>query len=67
MSSSWKLFWDAAKETPKLYFAPLNAMFVATREVQKEMIKTQSKTLRAKTFDRAPSKGPTPKRPVRAK
>lgn len=42
--STWTVFWEAAKETPKLYFAPIQAMLGATRDVQAQMLKTQGKT-----------------------
>lgn len=51
--STWTIFWEAAKETPRLYFAPIQAMLGATRDVQAQMLKTQGKILRAKTYDRA--------------
>ncbi|NSX05057.1 hypothetical protein [Cupriavidus gilardii] len=54
--STWTIFWEAAKETPRLYFAPIQAMLAATRDVQQEMVKTQSRVIRAKTIDRASKK-----------
>ena len=37
MNSTWKIFVDAAKETPKLYFAPLRAIAKSLGQVQTEM------------------------------
>jgi hypothetical protein len=37
MHESLKIMIAAARQTPRLYFAPLIAMFSATRDVQREM------------------------------
>lgn len=41
MKESIKVFVDAAKETPRLYFAPLVGAFQAVAKVQDAMIRTQ--------------------------
>lgn len=40
MNQSWKAFVDAARETPRLYFAPLQAAFEAVGRVQSAMLET---------------------------
>lgn len=41
MKGSIKVFVDAAKETPRLYFAPLVSAFQAVSKVSDEMVRTQ--------------------------
>ncbi|SDR37290.1 hypothetical protein SAMN05443245_5206 [Paraburkholderia fungorum] len=41
MKDALKVFVDAARETPRLYFAPLVGAFHAAVKVQDTMIKTQ--------------------------
>ena len=43
MSEHIKIIIRAAKETPRLYFAPLVAMFRAAGDVQRQMIEMQRK------------------------
>lgn len=51
MNHSWKAFVDAARETPRLYFAPLQAAFEAVGRVQDAMLATY----RGNVADRADS------------
>lgn len=44
MKNSIKVIVEAAKETPRLYFAPLVAVFRAVGDVQRQMIETHRKT-----------------------
>ncbi|CAM2295555.1 hypothetical protein EPIRMAN_GEN20615_07660 [Ralstonia mannitolilytica] len=65
MSRGWKTFVDAAKETPRLYFAPLVAVVSSMSDVQAQMLRSYGKKSRAKTVDTAfKINGPT-KRKVR--
>ncbi|WCM21408.1 hypothetical protein NDK50_08150 [Paraburkholderia bryophila] len=41
MKGSIKVFMDAAKETPRLYFAPLVGAIQAVSKVSDQMVKTQ--------------------------
>lgn len=41
MKDSFKVFVDAAKETPRLYFAPLREALHAVSKMQDAMMKTQ--------------------------
>lgn len=41
MKGSVKVFLDAAKETPRLYFAPIVGAFQAAAKMQDQMTQTQ--------------------------
>lgn len=41
MKDSLKVILEAAKETPRLYFAPIVGAFQAVAKVQDQMIRTQ--------------------------
>lgn len=53
MKDAWKTFIDAAKETPRLYFAPITGMLEGARKAQAEMLQPQYK--RWRTTEKAPS------------
>lgn len=61
MHITLKAFLEAAKETPRLYFAPLKGMIRTARRAQDAMVNShQNVILRAKTTDKAftpPEKG----------
>lgn len=43
MNGSFRLIIRAAKETPRLYFAPLVAMFRSVADVQRQMVEIYRK------------------------
>ncbi|WP_146126105.1 hypothetical protein [Burkholderia multivorans] len=53
MKEAVKVFVDAVRETPRLYFAPLVAALNAVGRVESEMTRTYKGTVRARTVDGA--------------
>jgi hypothetical protein len=53
----FKVFVDAAKETPRLYFAPIFEALKAVQSVQETMVRERKGIIRARTVDHAPPKG----------
>lgn len=71
MRETVKIFVDAVKETPRLYFAPFFAALHAVRAVEQDMLHVPSTktSLKVRTFDKAPahlgSKRPAAKKVVK--
>lgn len=57
-----KIFMDAVRETPRLYFAPIQGMFEAAARAQRTMSGRRGVIIRARTVD-SKTMGTTGKKP----